>query len=74
VTKGPGVIRIVLIGAGSVKFTLGLVRDLLADGGEWELRLVDISPENLEIARRLGRAHGRGPRRTGDRQVQPRSA
>jgi len=42
--------KLVLIGAGSVKFTLGLVQDLVADGGEWELRLVDISPESLEIA------------------------
>lgn len=42
--------KLVLIGAGSVKFTLGLVQDLVADGGEWELRLVDISPQSLEIA------------------------
>ena len=45
--------RLVLIGAGSVKFTLGLTQDLIADGSEWELRLVDISPDNLDIARRL---------------------
>lgn len=45
--------RLVLIGAGSVKFTLGLVQDLINDRGEWELRLVDIDPENLKIARLL---------------------
>ena len=34
---------LVLIGAGSVKFTLGLVQDLIADGGALERRLVDIN-------------------------------
>jgi alpha-galactosidase len=47
--------RVVLIGAGSVKFTLGLVQNLIADGGEWDLRLVDVSPGNLDIARRLAK-------------------
>jgi len=45
--------NLVLIGAGSAEFTRGLVEDLIADGGEWELRLVDINPEILEIAKRL---------------------
>lgn len=45
--------KLVLIGAGSAKFTLGLVQDLIADGGEWELGLVDIHPESLEVARLL---------------------
>jgi alpha-galactosidase len=53
--------HLVLIGAGSVKFTLGLVQDLIADGGEWELRLVDVNPQSLEIAgllaQRLVEAH-----------------
>jgi alpha-galactosidase len=47
--------NLVLIGAGSVKFLLGLVHNLIADGGEWELRLVDINPESLEIAGLLAR-------------------
>lgn len=45
--------NLVLIGAGSAMFTRGLVHHLVSDGGEWELRLVDINPENLEIVRRL---------------------
>ena len=44
---------LVLIGAGSAMFTRGLVQDMIADGGEWELRLVDVNPESLDIARRL---------------------
>ena len=44
--------RIVLIGAGSVSFTRGLVADLIqaSDLGPWELRLVDIDPQALETA------------------------
>jgi alpha-galactosidase len=45
--------NLVLIGAGSAMFTRGLVQNLIADGGEWELRLVDIHPENLNVAERL---------------------
>lgn len=45
--------NLVLIGAGSAMFTRGLVQHLIADSGEWELRLVDINPENLDIAQRL---------------------
>jgi alpha-galactosidase len=44
---------LVMIGAGSAKFTLGLVKDLIADGREYDLRLVDIEPYNLEVAWRL---------------------
>ncbi|MFQ5340645.1 MAG: hypothetical protein ACE5F6_03765 [Anaerolineae bacterium] len=44
---------LVIIGAGSAQFTEVLVQDMIADGGEWELRLVDIDPESLDIARRL---------------------
>lgn len=46
---------LVLIGAGSAMFTRGLVQDLIADGGEWELRLVDVNPKSLEVAKRLSR-------------------
>jgi alpha-galactosidase len=45
--------NLVLIGAGSAMFTRGLVQNLIAHGGEWELRLVDINAENLDIAKRL---------------------
>ena len=44
---------LVLIGAGSAVFTRGLVRHMIADGGAWELRLVDINSESLDIAQRL---------------------
>ncbi len=46
-------VRIVLIGAGSAMFTRGLVADLITHGGRWELALVDIDPEALDIAHRL---------------------
>ncbi|MBE7551698.1 MAG: hypothetical protein HS126_11565 [Anaerolineales bacterium] len=45
--------NLVLIGAGSAMFTRGLVQHLIADGGEWELCLVDINAEHLDIATRL---------------------
>lgn len=45
--------RIVIIGAGSAMFTQGLVADLILDGREWELRLVDIDPLALDVARAL---------------------
>lgn len=44
---------LVLIGAGSAMFTRGLVQNLIDDGHEWDLRLVDINPESLEVAHRL---------------------
>ena len=40
----------VLIGAGSVSFTRGLVADVLRTGKEIELRLVDVNPESLRFA------------------------
>lgn len=40
--------KVVFIGAGSVVFASGLIADLIADGGEWDLRLVDIDAERLE--------------------------
>jgi len=47
--------KIVLIGAGSASFTQGLVADLILadDLGPWDLGLVDISPEALEVAHGL---------------------
>jgi len=45
--------RIVLLGAGSAAFTTKLVADFIRSGSSWELGLVDISEENLEVARRL---------------------
>jgi alpha-galactosidase len=52
--------KVVFIGAGSVVFTSGLIADLVADGGEWDLRLVDTDEERLEaisgLAERLVQA------------------
>jgi len=45
--------RYVLIGAGSVSFTRGLVADILRTGKELELGLVDIDPEALRTAEGL---------------------
>jgi len=42
--------NIVLVGAGSEQFTTGLIADLIAEGGEWDVRLVDIDEKALEIA------------------------
>ena len=42
--------KIVIIGAGSAMFTQGLVADMILTGGEWDVHLVDISPENLAVA------------------------
>jgi alpha-galactosidase len=47
--------KIVLIGAGSVKFCEGLIIDLIRDGGEYELGLVDIEPSQLDIAFNLAK-------------------
>ena len=59
--KDPNVKKIVLIGAGSAMFTQGLVADLIAAAtGEgrlgryrWDLCLVDIDEEALEVARAM---------------------
>ena len=50
--KETGAIKLVLIGAGSAMFTRGLVADMILapDKGPWELGLVDIDPEALEVA------------------------
>ena len=41
---------IVLLGVGSTYFTRGIVESLIVKGGEWDVRLVDIDPQCLEIA------------------------
>ena len=41
---------IVILGVGSTYFTRGIVESLITKGGEWDVRLVDIDPECLEIA------------------------
>jgi len=45
--------KYVLIGAGSVSFTRGLVADIIRTGKEVDLGLVDVSGEALEVAERL---------------------
>lgn len=47
--------KVVLIGAGSTVFTQRLVADIIANNrkGGWELALVDIDPEVLELVHRL---------------------
>jgi len=59
-------VRVVLIGAGSVSFTRGLVADLARTGWEVDLRLVDIDPEALRVAEGLARktAQATGARMT----------
>ena len=47
--------KVVLIGAGSAMFTQGLVSDVLRQGWEGEIALVDIDPGALEVAQRLVR-------------------
>jgi alpha-galactosidase len=44
-----------LIGAGSAVFTRGLLADLISaeDLGSWQIRLVDVDPQALEVARGL---------------------
>lgn len=42
--------KIVIIGAGSAVFTQGLVADMILIGGEWDIHLVDVSPDNLAVA------------------------
>ena len=41
---------IVLLGVGSTYLTRGIVESLITKGGEWDVRLVDIDPQCLEIA------------------------
>jgi len=46
---------IVILGVGSTYFTRGIVESLIVKGGEWDVRLVDIDPQCLEIATLLSR-------------------
>ena len=45
--------KIVIIGAGSAMFTIGVVSDLITAGLATELGLVDIDPDALETAQKL---------------------
>jgi len=47
--------KIVLIGAGSAMFTRGLVADLIRREGEFDLALVDVDPEAIQVAEGLAR-------------------
>ena len=42
--------KVVLIGAGSASFTRGLVAHMMLTGDPWNIHLVDVNPENLEVA------------------------
>jgi alpha-galactosidase len=44
---------IVLLGVGSTYFTRGIVESLITKGGEWDVRLVDIDANCLDIATKL---------------------
>jgi alpha-galactosidase len=46
---------IVILGVGSTYFTRGIVESLITKGGEWDVRLVDIDPQSLEIATLLSK-------------------
>ncbi len=46
---------LVILGVGSTYFTRGIVESLITKGGEWDVRLVDIDPECLEIATLLSK-------------------
>ena len=46
---------IAILGVGSTYFTRGIVESLILKGGEWDVRLVDIDPECLEIATLLSK-------------------
>jgi len=46
---------IVILGVGSTYFMRGIVESLITKGGEWDVRLVDIDPECLEIATLLSK-------------------
>lgn len=45
--------KIVIIGAGSAMFTIGVVSDLITAGLATELGLVDIDPAALDTAHKL---------------------
>ena len=47
--------KLVLIGAGSAMFTRGLVADVLQQGWQGEIALVDIDTDALGVAEKLAR-------------------
>ena len=47
-----------MLGVGSTYFTRGIVESLITKGGEWDVRLVDIDPQCLEIAAPARQAPG----------------
>ncbi len=47
--------KIVIIGAGSAMFTQGLVADLILSKAPWQLGLVDIDPQALQVAEGLSK-------------------
>jgi len=47
--------KVVLIGAGSAMFTRGLMADMIRQGWQGEIGLVDIDPNALDVAARLSR-------------------
>jgi len=46
---------IAILGVGSTYFTRGIVESLITKGGAWDVRLVDIDPECLDIAVKLSK-------------------
>jgi alpha-galactosidase len=46
---------IAILGVGSTYFTRGIVESLITKGGEWDVRLVDIDPNCLDIATKLSK-------------------
>jgi len=47
--------KVVLIGAGSAGFTRGLVSDIIRQGWEGEIALVDIDPDALDVVQKVVR-------------------
>ncbi len=47
--------NLVILGVGSTYFTRGIVESLITKGGEWDVRMVDIDRQSLEIAVRLSK-------------------
>ena len=46
---------IAILGVGSTYFTKGIVESLVQYGGQWDIRMVDIDENCLDIALNLGR-------------------
>ena len=47
--------KIVLLGVGSTHFTKGIIESIIKYGGKWDLRMVDINENCLDIALNLGK-------------------